>query len=162
MMPGERTGVILLAVQQLNARGQWFMSAKFLQKGLEKNPNDPGLRAASAEVLFHVAEMKEGEPILRWFAEKISGWAASQATFGRWLVMYSAKPQDGEPYIRKAFDLARGEEKPLARAIMGEYMCVTGNTAEGIPLLKEVLTESITPPWLRVELERMIEKWQPK
>ena len=162
MMPGERTGVILLAVQQLNTRGQWFLSAKFIQKGLEKKPDDPGLHAASPEVLFHVAEMKEAEPLLRMFAEKFSGWATPQATLGRWLMAFSAKPQDGEPYVRKGIDLARGEEKPLARAIMGEYMCVTGNTAEGIPLLKEVLMESITPPWLRVELERMIEKWQPK
>jgi tRNA A-37 threonylcarbamoyl transferase component Bud32 len=162
MMPAERAGVIILAVQKLNSRGQWVMSAKFLQKGLEKNPKDTFLRAASTEVLFHVAEMKENEPILRWFAGTMPDWATPQATLGRWLAAFSAKPQEGEPYIRKALDSARGEEKPLARAILGEYMCRTGNTAEGLVQLKDVMNDSITPPWLRVEIERMIEKWQLK
>ncbi len=161
-MPADRTGVIILAIQKLNSRQLWMISAKFSQKGLDKNPDDQPLRLASQEALFHVAEMKEGEPVLKWFTDKIPAWAVAQSTSGRWLMAFSAKPQDGEPYIRKALDLARGEEKPLARAILGEYMCVTGNTADGITTLKEVMTEPTTPPWLRVELERMIQKWQPK
>jgi tRNA A-37 threonylcarbamoyl transferase component Bud32 len=162
MIPADRTGVIILAVQKLNSRGQWVMSAQFLQKGLEKEPNNAGLRTASAEVLFHVAEVKDAEPLLRWFVDKIPKWAISQSSLGRWLAAFSAKPQDGEPFIRTGLDLARGEEKPVARAVMGEYMCITGNTAEGISQLKQVVNDTNTPPWLRVEVERIIAKWQPK
>jgi hypothetical protein len=161
-MPADRTGVIILAIQKLNSRQLWMVSAKFSQKGLDKNPDDPPLRLASQEALFHVAGEKDGEGLARWMVDRIPRWAIAQGSLGRWLALYSGKSQDGEPFIRTGMELARGEEKPFVRAIMGEYMCVTGNTAEGIPLLKEVLTESNTPPWLRVELERMIEKWQPK
>jgi hypothetical protein len=162
MMPPERTGVIILAVQKLNSRDQWIMSAQFLQKGLDKNPDDATLRYASAEVLFHVAGMKDAEPLVRWFVDRIPRWAISQAAMGRWVTIFSGSPKDGGPFIQTAMDSARGEEKPVVRAIMGEFKCVTGNTVDGISLLKEVLNDSNTPPWLRVEVERMIEKWQPK
>jgi tetratricopeptide (TPR) repeat protein len=162
LMPAERSSVILLAVQKLNSRGQWIMSAKFLQKGLEKDPEAPALRGAGAEVLFHVAEVKDAEPLLRWYAEKIQGWAIPQSSLGRWLALFTQKPQDGEPFIRAGMELARGEEKSVARAVMGEYMCITGNTNEGIALLKEVTGDTNIPPWLRVEVERILEKWQSK
>jgi hypothetical protein len=162
MMPAERTGVIILAVQKLNSRGLWIMSAKFCQKAFEKYPEEPTLRLASQEALFHVGVEKDGEPLLRWMVDRIPGWSISQAALGRWLTAFSPKPQDGEPFIRTGLETARGEEKTVARAIMGEYMCVTGNTAEGVSLLKEVVNDSNTPPWLRVEVERMIAKWQPK
>jgi tRNA A-37 threonylcarbamoyl transferase component Bud32 len=162
MMPAERSGAIILAVRKLNSRGQWIMSGRFLQKGMEKNPNAIDLRGASGEVLFHIAELKEGEPQLRWFVEKNPRWAIPQSTFGRWLAAFSSKPQDGEPYIRTGLEMARGDEKPEARAILGEYQCITGNTAEGLPLLKEVHDDPTTPTWLMVEIERIIAKWQPK
>jgi len=162
MIPAERSGVIILAVQKLNSRSLWIMSGKFCQKGLEKNPEEVALRVASQEVLFHVAQEKEGEGLLRWMVERVPHWSIAQASMGRWLTAFSPSPQDGEPFIRNALELARGEEKPMARAIMGEYMCVTGNTTDGIALLKEVMNESNTFPWLRVEVERMIAKWQPK
>jgi tRNA A-37 threonylcarbamoyl transferase component Bud32 len=162
MLPADRTGVIILAVQKLNARGQWIMSAQYLQKGLDKNTNDPALRAASAEALFHVAGIKDTEPLVRWFVERIPGWAISQGAMGRWLTIWSPFPKDGEPFIRGGMEIARGEEKPVLRAIMGEHYCVTGDTSEGITLMKDILNDPNTPPWLRVELERMIQKWQPK
>ncbi|MBN2086236.1 MAG: serine/threonine protein kinase [Anaerolineales bacterium] len=162
MLPADRTGVIILAVQKLNARGQWIMSAQYLQKGLDKSPNDTDLRAASAEVLFQVAGIRDAEPLVRWFVERIPRWAISQGAMGRWLTLWSPSPKDGEPFIRDGMEIARGEEKPFVRAIMGEHYCVTGNTAEGISLMKEVMSDPNLPPWLRVELERMIEKWQPK
>jgi len=162
MLPADRTGVIILAVQKLNARGQWIMSAQYLQKGLDKNPNDPALRTASAEALFHVAGIKDTEPLIRWFVERIPGWAISQGAMGRWLTIWSPFPKDGEPFIRGGMEIARGEEKPVLRAIMGEHYCVTGDTSEGITLMKDILNDPNTPPWLRVELERMIQKWQPK
>ncbi|MGB7539839.1 MAG: serine/threonine-protein kinase [Anaerolineales bacterium] len=162
MMPAERNGVIVLAVQKLNSRGQWIMSARFLQKGLEKNPNDVVLRTASAEVLFHVAELKDGETILRWNVERIPGWAIAQSGLGRWLFTFSPKSQDGEPFVRSALDAARGNEKLFARAIMGEYQCVTGNTGEGLDNLKTVRDDSNTPAWLKAEVERIIGRWEPK
>jgi hypothetical protein len=162
MMPPERSGVIIMAVEKLNSRGQWYASGQFLRKGLDFNPEDPALRAASAEVLFHVAEDVDAEPLLRWFVDRIPRWAISQAGIGRWLMFFSPQPQDAEPHIQQSIDLARGEEKPVVRAIMGEYLCTTGNTADGLTLLHEVLNDSKIPPWLRVEVERMIEKWQPK
>jgi hypothetical protein len=78
------------------------------------------------------------------------------------MTAFSGKAQDGEGFIKTGLELARGEEKPFVRAIMGEYMCVTGNTNEGITLLKEVVNDTNILPWLRVEVERMIEKWQMK
>jgi serine/threonine protein kinase len=161
LIPSDRTAVIIMAVEKLNSRGQWVMSAEFLKKGLDFTPNDVALRAASAEVLFHVAEDKEAEPLLRWFVDTIPRWAIPQASLGRWLMRFSAQPQEGEPLIRGAVEIARGEEKNVVRAILGEYLCVTGNTADGIATLNEVLNDSIIPPWLRAEVERMIQKWQP-
>jgi tRNA A-37 threonylcarbamoyl transferase component Bud32 len=162
MIPGDRNGVLLLAVEKLNARGQWIMSAQYLQKGLDADPSSPGLRTVSAEVLFHVAGMKDPEPLVRWFTERIPRWAVSQAALGRWLTLFSRSPAEGEPLIRDAMELARGDEKSMVRAILGEHYCVTGNTEQGITLMKDVLNDPNTPPWLRVEIERMIEKWQPK
>jgi serine/threonine protein kinase len=160
MIPGDRAGVLLLAVEELNARGQWVMSAQYLQKGLDTDPRSAILHASTPEVLFHVAGMRDTEPLVRWFADRIPDWAVSQAALGRWLMIYSMNPKDGEPFIRKALELARGEEKAFARAILGEYQCVTENKVDGIDLLKEVLSDPNIPPWLRVEVERMIEKWQ--
>jgi serine/threonine protein kinase len=162
MLPAERSGVIILAVQKLNSRGLWILSARFCQKGLDMNPEDAALRLASQEVLFHVAAEPDGEGLLRWMVERIPRWSIAQSTLGRWLTAFSPNPQEGEPFIRTGTELARGEEKPLARAILGEYMCVTGNTAEGVPLLHEVLNDSNLLPWLRVEVERMMAKWEPK
>jgi tRNA A-37 threonylcarbamoyl transferase component Bud32 len=162
MMPAERVGVIVLAVQKLMAHGQWVMSAKFLQKGLEKSPEEPSLRGLCAEVLFHVAEVKDAEPILRWYAGMFPKWTISQSSMGRWLAWFSPNPKDGEPFVRNGQDLARGDEKPFAMTIMGEYMCITGNTNEGVSQLQAVLNLTNTPPWLRVEVERMIQKWQPQ
>jgi serine/threonine protein kinase len=162
MIPGDRTGVLLLAVGKLNSRGQWVMSAQYLQKGLDQNPRSVSLRDASAEVLFHVAGMKETEPLVRWFADRIPDWAISQGALGRWLVIYSPDQKEGELIIRKGMELARGQEKLFVQALLGEYYCVTGNTPEGLAQLNEVWKDPNTPPWLRVEVERMIEKWQPK
>jgi tRNA A-37 threonylcarbamoyl transferase component Bud32 len=159
-MPAERTGVIILAIQKLNSRALWMTSAQFSQKGLEKNPDEPSLRLASQEALFHVGGEKDGEPLVRWMVDKIPRWAIAQGSMGRWLTIFSGKPQDGEPLIRTGMELARGEEKPFVRAIMGEYMCVTGNKDEGITWLKDVVNDPNLLPWLRVEVERMIEKWQ--
>jgi serine/threonine protein kinase len=161
MMPPDRPGIIIMAVEKLNSRGQWIMSAQFLRKGLDLNPEDESLRAVSAEVLYRTAEIRDAEPILRWFFEHIPRWAISQASLGRWLMLFSDRPEDGGPNIQKGVDLAVGEEKPVVRAIRGEYLCVTGNTAEGIALLEEVRNDPNIPPWLRGEVERMITKWQP-
>jgi tRNA A-37 threonylcarbamoyl transferase component Bud32 len=162
LMPAERTGVIVLAVRKLNSRGQWVMSAKFLQKGLDKDPENTDLRNECPEVLFHVAEVKDAEPVLRWFVGRTPRWAISQSSLGRWLAAFSPNPQDGKPFVHTGLDLARGDEKPFAAAVMGEYMCITGNTAEGVAQLQAVLDLNNTPPWLRVEVERMIQRWQPK
>jgi hypothetical protein len=45
---------------------------------------------------------------------------------------------------------------------MGEFLCMTGNTADGVTMLKEVSNDNQLLPWLRAEVERMIEKWEPK
>jgi adenylyl- and sulfurtransferase ThiI len=39
---------------------------------------------------------------------------------------------------------------------------VAGQTIKGLNSLNDVLNDPITPPWLRVEAEKIISKWQPK
>jgi serine/threonine protein kinase len=163
MMPAERTGVIILAIQKLNSIGAWNVSARFSQKGLEKNPKETALRAASIEALYYIGGAKESEPLVRWFVDKIPEWAVSQAVMGRWITAFSPNPNDAEPFIQAGMDRVQTpEEKMVARAVRGEFLCVIGKTADGITELKDVMGDKNTPPWLRVELERMIQKWQPK
>jgi predicted Ser/Thr protein kinase len=162
LIPAGRPAVIRTAVEKLNSRAQWIMSAMYLQKGLEANPGEAILRQPAAEVLFHVAEVRDKEPLLRWFADKIPDWAVPQSALGRWLALYSRNAQDAGPFVQAGVDKSRGEEKLFALAVMGEYQCITENTAVGIATLKGVHDDPNTPPWLRVELERIIAKWQPK
>ncbi|MBN1439247.1 MAG: serine/threonine protein kinase [Anaerolineales bacterium] len=162
LLPVERIGIMLLAVEQLNGRGQWIMSAQYLQKGLDWNPDEPTLRLAAEEVLFHIAGILDAEPLVRWFVDRIPRWAISQGAMGRWLTIFSPDPEGGAAFIEHGQELARGQEKPFVRAILGEHYCVIGRTEEGINLLREVMEDPNILPWLRAEVERMIEKWQPK
>jgi hypothetical protein len=161
-MPPGRGGVIALAAQKLGSRNQWIMAGRFCQKGLPANPNDASVRIVCEEVFFRVAAVQDGKDLLVWVADQMPQWSIGQATYGRWLVAFSADPKDGEPHIRNAVNLARNEEKPIVNTILGEYQCVTGQTAKGLATLNDVLKDPITPPWLRVEAEKIKAKWQPK
>jgi len=163
MMPDQRGGVIALAAQKLGARGQWIMAGKFCQKGAQKNiQNDAALRLTCEEVFFHVAEAPDGKDLLNGMVTQFPQWSIAQASYGRWLALFSPKPQDAEPFIQSAVGLARNEEKPIVKTIQAEFLCITGQTAKGISSFKEVLQDPITPPWLRVEAEKLVAKWQPK
>jgi len=162
LIPAGRAAVIRLAVEQLAVRKQWVPAGKYLQKGLDANPNEAILRQPAAEVFFHVAEAQEGEPLVRWLVQKTPEWAIPQSALARWLALHSPNPQDAAPYMEAGVQKARGEEKLFAWAVQGEYQCITKNTAGGITALQDVLKDSNTPPWLRVEVERIIAKWQTK
>ena len=119
-------------------------------------------RQVCEEVFFHVAEAPDGKDILSGLADQLPQWSIAQAAYGRWLTAFSGNPKDGEPYIHNAVNLARLEEKPIVDTVLGEYQCVTGQIDKGLTTLNNVLQEPITPPWLRVEAEKIIAKWQPK
>jgi hypothetical protein len=155
-------GVIALAAQKLGTRSQWIMAGKFCQKGNQGLQNDASLRIVCEEVFFHVAEAPDGKDMLSGLADQLPQWSIAQAAYGRWLDAFSAKPADGEPYIRNSINLARLEEKPIVTAILGEYQCLTGQKIKGLNSLNDVLKDPITPPWLRVEAEKIISKWQTK
>jgi tRNA A-37 threonylcarbamoyl transferase component Bud32/tetratricopeptide (TPR) repeat protein len=161
-MPPGRAGVIAAAAQRLGARNQWIMAGKFCQKAGSSLPDDAALRIACEEVFFHVAEAPDGKEMLGGLADQLPQWSIAQAAYGRWLTAFSTRPADGEPYIHNAMTLARLEEKPIVDAVLGEYQCVTGQTDKGLTTLNSVLQDPITPPWLRVEAEKIIAKWQPK
>jgi tRNA A-37 threonylcarbamoyl transferase component Bud32 len=162
MIPAGRAAVIRMAVDKLISRRQWIMAGQYLRKGLEANPAEILLREPVPEVLFHVAEVKDSEPLGRWFAEKFPDWSVPLSALGRWLALFSPNPQDGARYVQAGVDKSRtNEEKIYGLAGLGEYQCLTGNTAEGIVTLKTVTKDPNTPPWLRAEVERMIAKWQP-
>jgi serine/threonine protein kinase len=162
MMPDQRSGVIALAAQKLGSRGQWIMAGKFCQKGIQANQGDAPLRLTCEEVYFHVAEAPDGKDLLSWLATQFPYWSIAQATYGRWLGFFAPKLQEAEPYIQSAVNLARNEEKPIVKTIQAEFWCKSGDTVRGINALNEVLKDPITPPWLRVEAEKLIGKWQPK
>ena len=90
MMPADRMGVIILAIQKLNSRQLWMVSAKFSQK-LDKNPDDPPLRLASQEALFHVAGEKDGEGLARWMVDRIPRWAIAR---DRWAAGWRSIPEN--------------------------------------------------------------------
>jgi hypothetical protein len=161
-MPSGRAGVIALAAQKLGSRGQWITAGKFCQKGSQGVQNDASLRIVCEEVYFHVAESPDGKDMLSGLADQLPQWSIAQAAYGRWLAAFSAQHTDGEPYIRSSINLARLEEKPIVSTILGEYLCITGQTVKGLNSLTDVLKDPITPPWLRVEAEKIISKWQPK
>jgi tRNA A-37 threonylcarbamoyl transferase component Bud32 len=162
MIPAERAGVIILAVEKLNARGMWILSGRFCQKGLDWNPDDIALSVAAQEVFYHLGSEPDGEALLRWAVDRMPDWSIGHSTLGRWLGHFAPDPAEGEGFIRTGMDLARGGEKSVARTVMGEFLCMTGNTADGVTMLKEVLKDNQLLPWLRAEVERMIEKWEPK
>jgi serine/threonine-protein kinase len=161
-IPAARSVVITLAAQKLGTRGQWLMAGEFCQKGSKANPNEGALRITCEEVLFHVGEAPDGKDLLSGMANQFPQWSIAQATYGRWLASFSANPNDAGPHIQNAVDLARNEEKPIVKTIQAEYSCITGHTSNGITSLNEVLKDPNTSPWLRVEAEKIIAKWQPK
>jgi serine/threonine protein kinase len=161
-IPPGRVGVIAVIVQKLGSRAQWITAGKFCQKASQGMQNDAGLRNACEEAFFHDAETPDGKDLLSGLADQLPQWSIAQAAYGRWLTAFSAQPADGEPYIRASVNLARGEEKPIVNTILGEYQCITGQTVKGLNTLNDVLKDPITPPWLRVEAEKIISKWQPK
>ncbi len=161
-MPSGRAGVIALSAQKLGSRDQWIMAGKFCQKAGPTIPNDASLRIVCEEVFFHAAESPDGKDMLAGLAEQLPQWSIAQAAYGRWLTAFSTQPADGEPYIRNAVNLARLEEKPIVNTILGEYQCFTRQTVKGLNTLNDVLKDPISPPWLRVEAEKIISKWQPK
>jgi predicted Ser/Thr protein kinase len=161
-MPSGRAGVIALAAQKLGMLGQWIMAGKFCQKAGEALPSDASLRIVCEEVFFHVAEAPDEKEMLSGLADLLPQWSIAQAAYGRWLAAFSAHPADGEQYIHNAVALARLEEKPVVSAILGEYLCITGQTVKGKNSLNDVLKDPITPPWLRVEAEKIVSKCQPK
>ena len=161
-IPAARSVVINLAAQKLGARGQWLMAGEFCQKGSQANPNEGALRTTCEEVLFHVGEAPDGKDLLSGIANQFPQWSIAQATYGRWLASFSANPNDADPYIQNAVNLARNEEKPIVKTIQAEYSCIKKQTAIGLTSLNEILKDPITPPWLRVEAEKIIAKWQPK
>jgi len=161
-IPAARSVVINLAAQKLAARGQWLMAGEFCQKGSQANPNEAALHTTCEEVLFRVGEAPDGKDLLSGMANQFPQWSIAQAAYGRWLASFSANPNDAVPYIQNAVNLARNEEKPIVKTIQAEYSCIIGQTANGLTSLNEVLKDPITPPWLRVEAEKIISKWQPK
>jgi tRNA A-37 threonylcarbamoyl transferase component Bud32 len=161
-MPAGRGNVIAFAAERLGARNQWIMAGNFCQKGLPDNPNDATLRIACEETFFHVAASPDGRDLLVWLSDQIPQWSIAQATYGRWLVAFSAEPKDGEPNIRAAINIARNEEVPIVNTILGEYQCGSGQIVKGLATLDDVLKNPLSPPWLRVEAEKIIAKWQPK
>ena len=161
-IPAARSVVINLAVEKLGARGQWLMAGEFCQKGSLANPNEGALHMTCEEVLFHVGEAPNGKDLLSGMANQFPQWSIAQAAYGRWLASFSANPNDADPYIQNAVNLARNEEKPIVKTIQAEYSCITGQPSKGLTSLNEVLKDTNIQPWLRVEAEKIIAKWQPK
>jgi serine/threonine protein kinase len=161
-IPAARSVVINLAAEKLGARGQWLMAGEFCQKGSLANPNEGALHMTCEEVLFHVGEAPNGKDLLSGMANQFPQWSIAQAAYGRWLASFSANPNDADPYIQNAVNLARNEEKPIVKTIQAEYSCITGQPSKGLTSLNEVLKDTNIQPWLRVEAEKIIAKWQPK
>lgn len=160
MMPPQRSGVILLAVQRLASAGDWMMAGEFIRKGVSADPRNQELRLAGQEVLFHLSEDKEGISLLQLLTDNNPDWATAQATYARWLFSFSSSQQNAEPYMQKAKDNVKDYELMLVKEVTGEYQCKTGNTVDGVRTLQSVLDNPNTPPWLRVETERIIKQWQ--
>jgi Tfp pilus assembly protein PilF len=161
-IPAGRAGVIALIAQKLGARSEWLVAGEFCQKGWQANANEALLRNECEEVLFHVGESQDGKDLLSGMANQFPQWSIAQAAYGRWLAAFSGNSADADPYLQNAMNLARNEEKPIVKTIQAEYSCITHQTAIGLTSLNEVLKDPITPPWLRVEAEKIIAKWQPK
>jgi serine/threonine protein kinase len=160
MMPAEQSRIILLAVQRLAGGGNWMMAGEFIRKGLQADARNQALRIASVEVFFHVTEDPGGVSMLLPLTEKNPDWATAQAAYARWEYIHSDNKQDAEAALQKAKANTKDYEVLMVKAVTGEYQCVTGNTVDGVRMLQGVLDDSNTPPWLRVEVERMIRKWQ--
>jgi tetratricopeptide (TPR) repeat protein len=160
LIPTERTEVILLAVQRLADSGNWMMAGEFIRKGLQADAHNPALRLAASEVLFRLSADREGVSLLRMMAEQNPDWSTALATYARWLYTFSSNPQDAGSVLQKAKDVAEDDELFLVRTVDGEYLCINGNKGEGLGTLGSVNDNPNTPPWLRVETERMIKKWQ--
>jgi serine/threonine protein kinase len=160
-VPAGRSMVIVAIAKTLGARGQWLAAGGFCQKGLQAAANEAMLRGECDEVLFHVGQAQDGKDLLSEMAAQFPQWSIAQAAYGRWLATFSANPSDADSYLQNAANLARNEEKLIVKTLQAEYWCITGQSAKGLTSLNEVLSDSVTPSWLKAETEKIISKWQP-